>query len=177
MYEPGPQPAGNERRTFLKWAASLTSVLAGALTVGPALRAFVAPLSAQKRPEPWVRLGEAAQFDLGIPIKVDFVQTINDAWVEQRGIHNVWVYTDDGDSFTVFNGRCTHLGCGYSYDTVEQAFHCPCHHGKFDKATGAVKGGPPPRPLDRLETKIERGILYAKYQDFRVGIPMKTALD
>lgn len=175
MYEPAPEPP-KSRRAFLRWVAAIAGSLAGVLTVAPALRAFAAPLFAAKRPEAWVRLGEASEFELELPTKVDFVQTINDAWVEQRGIHNVWVYTEDGETFTVYNGRCPHLGCGFSFDTDQKVFHCPCHHGVFDAKTGAVTSGPPPRALDALETKIERGVLYAKYQDFRVGIPQKQAL-
>jgi hypothetical protein len=37
-----------------------------------------------------------------------------------------------------------------------------------------VLDGPPPRPLDRLETRIEKGILFAAYQTFRAGIPEQT---
>ena len=39
-----------------------------------------------------------------------------------------------------------------------------------------MTGGPPPRGLDTLRTKIERGILYAAYEDFRVGVPAKIPL-
>ena len=37
---------------------------------------------------------------------------------------------------------------------------CPCHNGVFDPQ-GRVLGGPPPRPLDRYEYKVENGVLYA----------------
>ncbi len=165
-----------DRRTFLKWVAAAGAALAAALSAVPALRAFVSPLFAARRPENWVRLGEASEFDLETPVKVDFVQTINDAWLEQRGIHNVWVYTEDGETFTVYNGRCPHLGCGYDFDAAKKDFHCPCHHGRFAVAGGAVTGGPPPRALDTLEHRVERGILYARYEDFRVGVPAKISL-
>jgi Rieske Fe-S protein len=46
----------------------------------------------------------------------------------------------------------------------------------FDPKTGAVLAGPPPRPLDRLETKIEKGDLYVAYRDFRVGTAEKVAV-
>lgn len=173
---PEPAQSATGRRSFLKWVSAVAAAVTGALTVGPAVRAFVAPLFAPRRPENWVRLGEASEFELDLPTKVDFVQTINDAWVEQRGLHNVWVVTEDGETFTVYNGRCPHLGCGFAYEAAEQRFHCPCHHGLFDAKTGAVTGGPPPRGLDTLEAKVERGILYARYEDFRVGVPQKLPL-
>ena len=62
------------------------------------------------------------------------------------------------------------------FDKAKQQFRCPCHEGVFDVKTGAVLAGPPPRALDRLETKIENGDLYAAYRDFRVGIPDKVAV-
>jgi Rieske Fe-S protein len=37
-----------------------------------------------------------------------------------------------------------------------------------------VLGGPPPRPLDTLPVKVEDGVLYAEYQDFRLGVPDKV---
>ena len=167
---------GSDRRRFLKWVAAAGGFIAAALTAAPALRAFVSPLFVRRRAENWVRLGEASEFDLDTPIKIDFVQTIRDAWVEARAVHHVWAYTEDGETFTVYNGRCPHLGCGYAFDTAAKEFVCPCHRGRFDPTTGAVKGGPPPRGLDTLQTKVERGFLYAAYEDFRVGVPEKIAL-
>lgn len=163
------------RRLFLKWLAGAGALATAAATLVPSLRAFGSPLRAQRRPLTWVRLGEAAEFDLEIPIKVDFIQQVDDAWVERRILHSVWVHTEDGDTFTVFNGRCPHLGCGFAFDETKKEFNCPCHHGRFEVKTGAVKGGPPPRGLDTLPVKIERGILYTAFQDFRSGVPEKIA--
>jgi Rieske Fe-S protein len=35
-----------------------------------------------------------------------------------------------------------------------QQFFCPCHNGVYDKQ-GNVVSGPPPRPLDRYELKVD----------------------
>ena len=94
------------------------------------------------------------------------------------------MYTSDGVHFTAYNGHCTHLGCAFRFDPAPDpryhrqanVFHCPCHHGIFDPKTGAVLAGPPPRPLDTLETRIEAGTLSVAYQGFRVGIPGKVAV-
>jgi len=37
-------------------------------------------------------------------------------------------------------------------------------------STGAVQAGPPPRPLDRLETTVVDGELFVLYRDFRLGV-------
>lgn len=164
------------RRTFLKWATAVGGVVSGVLAGIPALRAFLSPAFRKKPQEEWVRLGEVDALDVGVPMKVDFVSTVNDAWVETRVLRNVWLYSEDGAKFAVYSGRCTHLGCSYGYDPKEKIFRCPCHNGLFDVKTGAVLGGPPPRALDTLQVKVEAGVLYARYQDFRLGVPQKVAV-
>jgi Rieske Fe-S protein len=171
---PGIVPVG--RRKFLRWATAVGGSLSALLAGIPALRAFLSPAFRHKRTEKWVKLGEVDQFDPKVPTKVDFVDAANDAWVETRRLRNVWIYTEDGEHFTVYNGRCTHLGCNYSFDKEQKVFRCPCHTGFFDVKTGAVLGGPPPRPLDALSVKIEQGVLYAGYEDFRLGVPQKIAV-
>jgi len=164
------------RRTFLKWSTAVSAFVSAALAGIPVVRAFVSPAFKRPTPETWIKLSDVETFDLDIPTKVDFVETVTDAWVENRALRSVWVYTEDGEKFTVYSGRCTHLGCGFGFDKAKQQFRCPCHEGVFDFKTGAVLAGPPPRALDRLETKIENGDLYCAYRDFRVGVPEKVAV-
>ncbi len=90
----------------------------------------------------------------------------------------VWVVTKDGENFTVFNPRCTHLTCAYNWKEEgphKGHFFCPCHDAVFD-INGEVLGGPPPRPLDTLPAKVEKGRLFTIYKDFRVGIAEKIEL-
>ncbi len=87
----------------------------------------------------------------------------------------VWVVKQGGENFTVFNPRCTHLTCAYSWKEEgphKGHFFCPCHDGVFD-INGQVLGGPPPRPLDTLPVKVEDGRLFTIYKDFRAGITDK----
>lgn len=170
----GPIQAG--RRAFLKWATALGGFFSTMLAGVPALRAFLSPTFRRERKEKWIQIGDTAAFDINVPIKVDFVDTATDAWVEIRRLRNVWVYTEDGENFIVYNGRCTHLGCNYSFDEEEQVFRCPCHTGFFDVKTGAVLGGPPPRALDLLQVKVEEGMLYALYEDYRLGVHEKVVV-
>lgn len=165
---------GTDRRRFLKIVAGFGAIASSLLAGLPALRAFASPLSTARRGPQWVRLGEAEQFEFGTPTRVDFAETIQDAWIESRAARSVWVVTDDGETFTVFNGRCTHLACSYAFLENQKLFRCPCHNGSYDVKTGAVLGGPPPRPLDKLETKVEHGYLYAAFENYRPGVPEKT---
>jgi len=164
------------RRRVLKWITAVGGIAAACLAGLPSLRAFLSPTFRKPQGIAWVKLGEADLFDLDVPAKVDFVETVTDAWVENRVLRSVWVYTSDSENFVVYNGRCTHLGCGFGFDKDSKLFRCPCHLGAFDLKSGAVLAGPPPRPLDRLETKVEGGILYAAYEDFRVGVAEKVAV-
>ncbi len=167
------------RRSFLKRLAGWGGgVVAGALAVVPALRAFLSPLWRRPVRSEWVRLGEAALIEPGVPVRVDFAENVDDAWVASRELRNVWLLTEDGEKFTVFSGVCTHLGCSFrfekdpdSYHTQGNVFHCPCHHAVFDGKTGAVLGGPAPRALDKLEVKVDDGFVYTRYRRFRVGVP------
>jgi len=166
--------ANSGRRAFLRWATGIGGVVSALLAGIPAVRAFLSPTFRHKRQEKWIRLGEVDQFDPETPTKVDFVDSVSDAWVEGRRLRSVWIYTEDGETFTVYNGRCTHLGCNYALDAEKKVFRCPCHTGFFDLKTGTVLGGPPPRPLDTLAVKVEDGVLYTEYQDFRLGVPDKA---
>jgi Rieske Fe-S protein len=117
-----------------------------------------------------VTADDIAVLDIGVPIRVDFVQTQDDAWITNRALNGVWLYTEDGAKFKAYNGHCTHLGCGYMLAKDGKSFVCPCHRGQFDIKTGAVLGGPPPRPLDELEAEVRDGSVFVKYQDFRLGV-------
>jgi Rieske Fe-S protein len=177
MPEESGSAANAGRRRFLKWATAVSAFGAAVLAGLPSLRAFLSPTSKRPEGKRWVKLGEADLFDLGLPpTKVDFSETVNDAWVENRALRTVWVYTQDGEKFTVYNAHCTHLGCIVFFDKDKRVLHSPCHHGLFDVKTGTVLAGPPPRPLDTLEWKVEAGVLYCAYQDFRVGIPQKVSV-
>ncbi len=63
----------------------------------------------------------------------------------------------------VYSAICTHLGCTVSDWLADQKiFLCPCHKGLYDPRQGAkVVGGPPPRPLPMLVTKVSGGKVVA----------------
>jgi Rieske Fe-S protein len=52
-----------------------------------------------------------------------------------------------------FSQKCTHLGCVVYFEADEDRWHCPCHEGNFEAATGHVISGPPTRPLGRIEVE------------------------
>lgn len=54
------------------------------------------------------------------------------------------------DDYVAFEQKCTHLSCAVVYSPERDRLECPCHLGYFSATTGAVLGGPPPRPLARI---------------------------
>ena len=160
------------RRGFLKRLSALGALISAGLVSFPVLRAIFSPTSRPPTVDSWVKVADdTALLDIGVPIRVNFVQTVEDAWVESRNLSGVWLYTEDGEKFKAYNGHCTHLGCSYSYDPQRKAFFCPCNRGQFDVKTGEVLAGPPPRPLDELQVEVRDASVFVKYKDFRVGVP------
>jgi len=168
-------PIAIPRRSFMQWVSAAGSVLMATLVGLPVLRAFLSPTLQQPKPQSWIKVADdTALLDIGTPIRVDFVQTQDDAWVESRALLSVWLYTEDGETFKAYNGKCTHLGCGFTLAEDKKTFACPCHRGRFDIKTGAVLAGPPPRPLDELPVKVRDAAVYVQYRDYRLGIPERV---
>lgn len=75
-----------------------------------------------------------------------------------------YVRRDGTEEFTIISNVCMHLGCPVQFMTTN--FACPCHGGQYD-TEGLVTAGPPVRPLNRFEYKVEGGNLL-------VGRPFAT---
>ena len=157
------------RRRFLAGTLGwVTAAIATALGT-PALVAWISP-AFRKQKEGWSPIGELHgkpgpdQPDLtvtGTPIQAHFTQFVEDAYLQaQPQDVAVYVINEGSGKFTIYDDHCTHLGCPYSWSGDKNQFNCPCHNGVFDPQ-GRVLGGPPPRPLDRYEYKVENGVLYA----------------
>lgn len=167
------EPVG--RRGFLTWVSGACAAVVAAVVGLPTLRAAGSPATSAPVADSWIKVADdTALLDIGTPVRVDFAQTQNDAWVETRALNSVWLYTEDGDTFKAYNGHCTHLGCSFGYDKDSKTFLCPCHRGQFDVKTGAVLGGPPPRPLDELQVQVRDAAVFVKYRDFRLGVPNRV---
>jgi cytochrome b6-f complex iron-sulfur subunit len=52
----------------------------------------------------------------------------------------------------------THLGCVVQWQKDKEEFLCPCHGGRFS-AAGAVVGGPPPKPLEKIPVADANGTI------------------
>lgn len=66
-----------------------------------------------------------------------------------------------GTGLVAYSDVCTHLSCSVLYEKQTRRFHCPCHEGYFDVATGVPLAGPPVRPLPKIELRMRNGVVYA----------------
>lgn len=125
--------------------AGLSAVL-GAFALRPAPRA-----------EPqWVGAGSLDDLIPNVPVARVVSRGAQDGWYRQRSRSTVFVVWDGNTTLHALSGTCTHLGCQVRWDIDTTRFRCPCHGGAFD-AQGAVLEGPPPRPLDRVDVRLEAG--------------------
>ncbi|GJL53046.1 MAG: cytochrome b6 [Nitrospirales bacterium] len=162
------------RRTFLGWVTGVIAAVIGA-TVGIPLVGYTI-LPALKRREPeWTDVGPVDSLPFGIPKEMACIHTIADGWHKTTTKKSLWAVKDKTGAVMVYSPICTHLGCGYRWESEQQKFHCPCHHSFFS-VDGKVLSGPAPRPLDTLPTKIKNGRLLVIYKEFKAGSAAKIEL-
>jgi menaquinol-cytochrome c reductase iron-sulfur subunit len=152
----GRVPAVDRRTFFGRLFWSLSAVL-GALVGVPVIGALLSPAFKPVEQAEWIAVGPITGFGPE-PTLAHHMHPANEGWVNATAEMQVWV-TRNQDTYHVFDNHCTHLGCPYHWETSQHRFVCPCHGGQFD-ATGKVIAGPPPRPLDYYETKVEGTTLF-----------------
>jgi Rieske Fe-S protein len=139
------------RRAFVQTAflcggiATLVGIPAAGFMISPALN---------KRVGKWVDFGSVQAFTPGTIEMLTYDFMVKDGWqvLPQRGF--VWAKSDPQGKIVIFSSTCTHLACNVIWNASENVFQCPCHSGRFDP-NGRPIAGPPTRPLDVLEHKIE----------------------
>jgi Rieske Fe-S protein len=158
-----------DRRTLLKSWRALAGAVA-ALSAIPAGLFFA--LGARRKPSvsdpsaEWVDLGLAAEVTEGPWKARRFRREIEDRW--KRSVVDESVYLRRrGDTIDAVSATCTHTGC--LVQQVSSGFDCPCHKSDFDEE-GVPRSGPAPRPLDRLETRIDGERLKLRFVRFRPGL-------
>lgn len=158
---PDPESRAITRRRFLARATGVISGLITAAVGVPAVIYIAGPSAEDSGTADWIRLGSASSVEPG-------TQTLMKATVERRAGYttttdelSVFISTDNGVDFLALSNVCTHLGCRVRWVQEQNGFFCPCHNAVF-APDGTVVSGPPPRPLDRFETKIEDGQIYIR---------------
>lgn len=169
MPEASQMSAGSvpDRRSFLAALLAAGGAAVGALLAVPLVRFTLHPVLARTTEKSWSDVGNIDEFqNIDAPVKKLVTIEQRDGWRKTMTEKPVYVTKDAQGQLIVLSAVCTHLGCSIPWLEKEKRFICPCHLGTF-APDGHLISGPPPRNMDRLETKVEGGILKTQYQFFR----------
>jgi Rieske Fe-S protein len=158
-------PAQPQRRTAL----AVIVAGAGSLVLGSAALAagFLSNALGRARQRPWIKLGSVEDTDvLNVDTFQRHVVQIEHvhAWKTQRVPLDIYIKDRYPDEPIALLSTCSHLGCSVKWKGESGSFDCPCHGGRYDEE-GRVIAGPPPRPLTRLEVKIENDDCFVRLPD------------
>ena len=163
----------DSRRAFLKIAIGALAFLNAIILGIPILTSVIR--SARPNKTDWSVVGNISSLGLNVPQKMNFSTQFEEAYLRSTAVRSVWVIKDDKGEITVFSPICTHLGCYFTWNGETAQFECPCHASVFSVA-GKVLGGPAPRSLDRLPLKVENGMLFVRWEEFKSGTSEKVGV-
>ena len=147
------------RRNFLSMATWSIAGFIGIAMAVPAIAYILGPALKRRQEQNWIRLGPTSKVELGTPTLFKVTVEQQTGWITNQEELSFYVLTEDGRDYIAMSNICTHLGCRVRWIDEQDQFFCPCHNAIFDKE-GLVVAGPPPRPLDRYEVKVENNQLY-----------------
>ncbi len=145
------------RRHVFTIAGQAVGGLAGLAVILPAVGFALAPVF-ESPEERWAGVGDVDGF--GPDSYSQAVITIVDA-IGEAGKTTVYVRQgnpevnpeETPEVYIAISTRCAHLGCPVRFVPASSTFICPCHGGVYD-FEGQVLAGPPVRPLDRFQTRV-----------------------
>jgi Rieske Fe-S protein len=147
---PSTQPG--RRRALALLVNSAVAVIGGALS--GLLGVFAVRPARGAQGERWVRAGTLGELTANVPLPRVLAVPREDGWYRARSRETVFLVWNGAREVKVFSATCTHLGCQVLWDAQAKHFKCPCHGGVY-AASGQVLDGPPPRPLEIIEAKVD----------------------
>ena len=155
-------PYDLNRRQFVKVVLVSIGTIITAVIGLPAVAYLIYPATQTQESDAWIPLGPLANYPIGQPTLFNFTRTKVNGWEKTVNSYGAYVVRYTETAHRVFSNVCTHLSCRVNWREDAVDFHCPCHDGVFD-IEGKVADGPPPRPLDEYETKVEDGNLFIHF--------------
>lgn len=147
------------RKSFLEL---VTWAIGGLISLGmgiPAVAYVIGPALKKAGEENWIRLGSTSKVEMGTPTLFKTTIQRQTGWIVNEEEISAYILTDEGRNYVALSNICTHLGCRVRWIEDQSQFFCPCHNAVFDE-NGEVVSGPPPRPLDRIQVKVEEDQIY-----------------
>ena len=164
---------GVSRRNFMTRAIIGIIAFIGAAVTVPLAGFGILPVLRKKAAE-WSDAGSIRDLQVNEPQERRFFQSVKHGWQEEKVERAVWLVKREDGSVRSFSPSCPHLGCGYRWFSESRQFKCPCHASVFD-ISGKLLAGPAPRSLDTLETRVEDGKVFVRFEVFQVGTTGKVA--
>lgn len=148
-----------DREGFVKIVTTFLGSIMAAVIGLPLISYFITPALSKDQQEDWVAVGPLESYPLHEPKVFSFTRSQINGWERTSQSYGVYVVRRSETEVKVFSNVCTHLSCRVTWSEEEEAYICPCHDASFSKV-GEVIHGPPPRPLDEYQTKVEDGTLF-----------------
>ena len=162
------KPSSNHisRRDFIKLVTAGVGVV---IVVGvsiPTIGYLISPALRKQDAQAWIPLGLLEKIPVGIPTFLSFTRKEVNGWENTVTSYGVFAVRKDAANVIVLSNICTHLGCHVTWHPDIQQYVSPCHNGHFD-ILGNVTFGPPPRPLDEYQTRVQDGNLSILFPPYR----------
>jgi quinol---cytochrome c reductase iron-sulfur subunit, bacillus type len=142
------------RRGFLTLLTAAGSAVIGAILLVPGAAYILDPvLRSSGTKGRWIRVAELANLSKDHPVTAPVVGERVDAWTKASAVRlgTVWLRVVGDEKVAAWNAECPHLD-------------------------GEVQGGPAPRGMDALETRVQDGHVEVKFMRFRAQIKEKIEI-
>jgi len=159
-----PKSPHLSRTDFVKTTVGVLGTIMAAVVGLPAIGYLISPATKTQESDAWIELGPLESYPIGTPTLFNFTRSKINGWEKTVNSYGIYILrrSEAEDDLLVLSNVCTHLSCRVTWKEDQQEYACPCHDAQFD-IDGDVTYGPPPRPLDRYETKVEEGNLYIHF--------------
>jgi Rieske Fe-S protein len=147
-----PPASGGRRRALAAFVTTTVALIGGGLSALLAVFAFGPKANVSQGR--WSRAGTTADLKPDEPVARVLSVSRVDGWYRARARETVFLVWDGDKGIRALSATCTHLGCQVRWEAKEKKFRCPCHGGVYGPS-GAVLEGPPPRPLQMVEARID----------------------
>ena len=170
------------RRKFIVTSTIAASTACALFPLASGIPSVMDPATKEKGATevPWTKITRLnALPEDGTPTKFEVILAkVRDAWTTYTNIPAGAVYlARNGKEVTAFNLKCPHLGCAIDYRKNTNDYFCPCHNSTF-ALDGSVttENSPSPRGMDTMDTKVEDGTVWIRFQHFRPNISEKIPI-